>query len=86
MFRVKQSKKTECLNLKVVITILRGVMQVPHLPGDNPERPRELESSSINLIHNRNLEHTHSIQTRCYRQRVNDSALAAVGMLRLVKR
>jgi hypothetical protein len=86
MFRVKQSKKTDCLTLKIVITFLRGVMQVPRLPSDNPERTRELESSSINLIHHRNLEHTHSIQTHCYRQRVNDSTLAAMGMLRRVKR
>jgi len=41
-FRVKQSKKTDCLNLKIVITILRGVRKYHIYPATILNIPENL--------------------------------------------
>jgi hypothetical protein len=42
MFKVKQSKKTDCLNLKVGITILHGVRKYHTYPATTLNVPENL--------------------------------------------
>jgi hypothetical protein len=80
MFRVKQSKNSDCLNLKIVITILHGVTKYIY------------PATTLNVPENLNLRQYTWFTTIIWsahtvsRHVVTDSTLAAVGMLRRVKR